>query len=108
VIVDDGSEVEDVVGKEVGKFAVLEITPQIFHRIEVRSVRWQAFQGQSWKVVQDLPDRFAFVHGTAVPNYDHRTTQMLQEVAKKVRCPLGVYETAGIGPPVKAEAMSLR
>jgi len=45
-----------------------------------------------------LANGFALVHGTGVPNHDHRFAQMSQEPAEKRRRPSGIYK----GPPIEA------
>ena len=104
----DGVELEDVVGREVGELAVLQVIPQVFDGVEFGSIRRESFQPQPGIVMQHLPNRVALVHGTAVPDHGHRAAQMAEKIAEEVGGPLGVDELLRVAPPIQPEATATR
>lgn len=104
----DGVELEDVVGREVGEIAVLQVVPQVFDWVKFGSIRRKSFQPQPVIVVQHLTNGIALVHGTAIPDDGHRAAQMAKKIAEEVGCPLGIDEFLREAPPIQPEATAAR
>jgi len=104
----DGVELEDVVGREVGELAVLQVIPQVFDRVKFGSIRRKSFQPQPGIVMQHLTNGIALMHGTAVPDDGHRAAQMAEEIAKEVGRPLGIDELLRIASPIQPEVPTAR
>src|SRR5262249_22129809 len=47
------------------------------------SVGRQLFQGQSRIILEELADFGTLVHGTTIPDHDHRAAQMLEQLAQE-------------------------
>ena len=105
---EDGVELEDIVGCEVWEFAILQVVPQVFDRIQFRGIRRKSFQSQPRVIMLYLTDGIALVHRTAVPDDGHRTTQMAKKIAKEVSRPFGIDKLLRVAPPIQPEATTAR
>ena len=70
---------EHVVGHEVGQGAVLQVVPQVFDRVEFRSVRWQPFQRQAREILQHGADGFIPSAGNLNPALCSRMCSLAQK-----------------------------
>jgi hypothetical protein len=87
-------ELDRIARSEVVQLAVLQPAPKELDGVEHRRIRWQPLQAEPiGEVVDQLADRVAFVHGTAVPDDDDPPSQFLEQRLEE-RCRIPVIEVA--------------
>lgn len=73
-------QVVDVLGDEIGHFAVFGMTPAVVNDIEVRGIRWQKLHVYPPAIeLTELPCRFA-VSAEAIPDHQERALEVPVEL----------------------------
>ena len=80
---DVGLDVVDGVRREVREATVLEVAPEEFDRVEVRSVGWEPDDVATRVSGQPALYAFVLVRAPAIPHQDERTADMARELAQK-------------------------
>jgi len=83
LLADTGLDLPDMVGSEVGKSAVLQVCPDLLHRVEFRGVGREPFHMPSRMLAEVMSDLVVAMRASQVPQQDERTgvvsPQMRQE-----------------------------
>src|SRR5882762_613616 len=90
------SQMPEVLGTEIGQGMAFEMAPDVFDRIELRSVSRQTSQNQLALGLLDVSFYgAAAMHGQAVPDHQQFATNLAAEVAEKLRS-LAALDAAAI------------
>jgi hypothetical protein len=65
---------------EVAQPAPFQITPYALHGIQVGGIGGKRLNMEAWIILLQLPDVRPLVHRTAIPDDDHWTTQVFEEL----------------------------
>ncbi len=78
-------QVREIEAADVAQLDAFELFPQAFARIQFRGVRWQALQVQPLgrAMRQERLDDLTAVNGGAVPDDDHTTGDLAEEMLPK-------------------------
>lgn len=99
-------EFVDVVGSTVGQGS-LELRPYSLVRIQVGCVGRESFQVEPRKAAAEFPNRFTSVLSKVIPDDEHVSSQMAQEVAEEL-ADLGVLDVLAVELDIEADAAALR
>jgi hypothetical protein len=88
-------------GTEVRKFMVLPVSPQVFNRIQLRSICGQELERDSAVLVSHkVPHQAASVNRSSVPDQKQIAVDVAHQMRKKVNH-LTTADTAGIEPKIE-------
>lgn len=80
-----GAELRVVGGAQVGKFVLFPVGPDVFHRVQLRRVRWQESElDVAMQRIEEVANQAAAVHRQAVPDNQHPSPQAAPQLAEEV------------------------
>jgi len=99
-------EFVQIVGAAVGKGA-LRLGPDLFIRVELRSVRWKSLEVQARKPIRHLSHAIPLVDAGVVPEYDDFATKVTQEMTEE-QAHLVVPDVLAVALEVQTDASTGR
>jgi hypothetical protein len=75
---------DEVIGREIGKFAGCQVCPEVFDRIEFRCISREPMRGEpALMVCKETGCHLASVGGKSIPNKQHPATDVASDVEQK-------------------------
>ena len=99
-------EFVQIVGAAVGKGA-LRLSPDLFIRVELRSIRWKSLEVQARKPIRHLSHAIPLVDAGVVPEYDDFATKVTQEMTEE-QAHLVVPDVLAVALEVQTDASTGR
>jgi len=102
------SQLLQIVRRKIGQRFLFKPTPNVFHWIKFRGIRWKETRVNTWRLTEKLTNLFSSMRQETIPDDEGGCFELTDQMAKEGTHMRGIEVTIRKKPEIKAYTFSFR